>query len=118
MSTSEQYSDGTSSVESEHDYIEDYELEVEQFDVGSNSASNEASEQSSKDSTVAPAAVVLLYSDEPIADEELVEKYVREKESDKLHVEVLQQRLDDTVALNQWQVYFDTVIHISNILHF
>ena len=59
MSTSEQYSDGTSSsVESEHDYIEDYELEVEQFDVGSNLASNEASEQSSKDSTVAAAAVV------------------------------------------------------------
>ena len=77
MSTSEQYSDGTcSSVESEHDYKEDYELEVEQFDVGSNSASKEASEQSSKDSTFAAAAVVLPYSDEPIADEEWVEKYV------------------------------------------
>ena len=118
MSCSEQYSDGTSSsVDSKLDYTEDYELEVEQFDVGSNSASNDASEISSKDNTVAAAAAILPCSDEPIADKEWVEKYVREKKRDKLHVEALQQRLDDTVAVNQWQVCFDTVIviHISNI---
>ena len=106
MSTSEQHSDRTSSsVESELDYIEDYELEVEQFDVRSNSALNQASEQSSKDCTVAAAAVVLPYSNEPIADKEWVEKYVGEKESDKLYVAVLQLRLHATVVVNQWQVF-------------
>ena len=107
MSTSKLYSDGSSSsVESELDDIDDYELEVEQFDVGSTSVSNEASEKSSKDNTVAAAAAIFPYSDEPIADKEWVEEYVREKESEKLHVEVLPQRLDDTVAVSQWQVYF------------
>ena len=61
MSTSKLYSDeSSSSVESELDDIDDYELKVEQFDVGSISVSNEASEKSSKDS----------YSDEPIVDKE------------------------------------------------
>ena len=104
MSSTEVYSDGTSSsVESELDDIGEYELEVEEFRC--TSASNEASEKSSKDNAVAAAAAIYPYSDEPIADIEWVEEYLKEKESEKLHVEVLQQRLDDTVAASQWQVY-------------
>ncbi|CAB3995603.1 Hypothetical predicted protein [Paramuricea clavata] len=106
MSTSELYLDeSSSSVESECESrgdIDDYELEVEEFDVGSASASNEASGKSWEDNTVAAAAAVFPYSDEPIADIEWIEEYEREKESEKLHVEALKQRLDGTIAVSQW----------------
>jgi hypothetical protein len=72
MSNYELYSDeSSSSVEPERESrgdIDDYELEVEEFDVGSASASNEASGKSWEDNTVAAAAAVFPYSDEPIAD--------------------------------------------------
>ncbi|CAB4021612.1 Hypothetical predicted protein [Paramuricea clavata] len=106
MSTSELYLDeSSSSVESECESsgdIDDYELEVEEFDVGSASASNEASGKSWEDNTVAAATAVFPYSDEPIADIEWIEEYEREKESEKLHVEALKQRLDGTIAVSQW----------------
>ena len=61
MASSELYSDETcSSADSGHEYIDDYELEVEQFDVGSTSPSNEASEKAWEDNTVAAAAAFFL----------------------------------------------------------
>ena len=80
MSTSELYSDeSSSSVESERELrSDDYELEVEEFEVGSASASNEASGKSWEDNTVAAAAFP--YSDEPIADIEWIEEYERKGE--------------------------------------
>ncbi|CAB3993634.1 Hypothetical predicted protein [Paramuricea clavata] len=105
MSTSELYSDESSSVESEresHGDIDHYKLEVEEFDVGSASVSNEASGKSWEDNTVAAATAVFPYSDELIADIKWIEEYEREKESEKLHVEALKQRLDGTIAVSQW----------------
>ena len=105
MASSELYSDETcSSADSEREYIDDYKLEVEQFDVGSTSPSNEASGKAWKDNSVAAAAAFFPYSDEPIADTEWVERYETEKVKEKLHVEALQQRLDGRVAVSQWQV--------------
>jgi hypothetical protein len=82
MSTSELYSDeSSSSVESERESrsdIDDYELEVEEFEVDSASAPNEASGKSWEDNTVATAAFP--YSDEPIADIEWIEEYERKGE--------------------------------------
>ena len=89
MVSSELYSDETcSSAHSECEYIKDYELEVEQFDVGSTSPSNEASGKEWEDNTV--------------ADTEWVERYETERVKEKLHVEALQQRLDGRVAVSQW----------------
>jgi hypothetical protein len=51
---------------------------VEEFEVGSASASNEASGKSWEDNTVATAAFP--YSDEPIADIEWIEEYERKGE--------------------------------------
>ena len=67
MSSSEICSDKTfSSNESEPDYVDEYELEVEQFDVGSTSPSPEARGKVLEDS-VAAAASIFPYKCDPIA---------------------------------------------------
>ena len=66
---------------------------------GSTSPSHDARAEASKDS-VAAAASIFPYTDEPIPDPEWVQRY--EKEKEKLHAEALQQRLDSTVAASQW----------------
>ena len=100
IGSSEVYSDETfSSNESEPDYVDEYELEVEQFDVGA--TSHETRGKASEDS-VATVASIFPYTDEPISDPEWAEKYEKEKEKEKLHVEALQQRLDGAVATSEW----------------
>ena len=69
------------------------------FDVGA--TSHETTGKASEDSE-AMAAYIFPYKGEPIADSEWVEKYEKEKEKEKLHVEALQQQLDGTVATSEW----------------
>ena len=86
MSASESYSDdSSSSFESDLDVIEDYDLKVQEFDLPSeqDEAGPSTQAQSQNVGTVVP------YDWGPIADEEWVSRYGREREIERSHLDVL-----------------------------
>ncbi|CAB3999985.1 Hypothetical predicted protein [Paramuricea clavata] len=107
MSASESYSDDSStSCESDLDTSEEYELEVEEYDSPSEKEPQEESSTQAQfdcnNHQNSAGAVVVPYEEEPIADDDWVERYESEKETARIHFEELQQRLDGTIPTSQW----------------
>ena len=98
MSASEYYTDD-SSTSFEFDDVDDYELEVEEFDAeGDEGSSTKALPDREPDSNinVYNSAVPVSYDDEPLADEEWIRDYEEERETERNRVEALQKRLEGT----------------------
>ena len=109
MSASESYSDNSStSFDSDLDVIEDYELEVEEFDSPSEqdeapSTSQAADMAGNTGSSLNSAgAVAIRYEDEPIADDDWVERYKEEMETERNRFETLEKRLDGRILTSDW----------------
>ncbi|XP_028394543.1 uncharacterized protein LOC114518750 [Dendronephthya gigantea] len=110
MSASESYSDDNStSYDSDSDVVEDYELEVEEFDSPSEQdegLSTSPSTQGQADMPDNPinsvGAVAVAYENEPIADDDWVEKYEEERETDRIRFETLEERLNGTIPTSDW----------------
>ena len=106
MSASESYSDDSSiSYDSDLDTSEEYELEVEEYDSPSEKESQEeipTQAQADCNDQNSAGAVVVPYEEEPIADDDWVERYEAEKETARIHFEELQERLDGTIPTSQW----------------
>ncbi len=99
MSASESYSDdSSSSFESDLDVVEDYDLEVEEFD--SPSEQDEAGPSTEAQSENVGAVVP--YDGEPIADEEWVSRYKREREIERSRLDVFEERLNGSVPTSTW----------------
>ena len=100
MSASESYSDDCfSSAESDFNEVEEYEIEVEEFEL--QTEINDAEKSSSSEADVV-GTVVVPYDEEPIADEEWVENYEREKENQAKPYTELQERLDGQISTINW----------------
>lgn len=106
MSASESYSDDSStSFDSDLDVVEDYELEVEEFDSPSEQDEGPSTQRLADmpDNTInSVGAVAVPYEDEPIADDDWVEKYEEEREIERTRFETLQERLDGTIPTSDW----------------
>ena len=109
MSASESYSDNSSmSFDSDLDVIKDYELEVEEFDSPSEqdeapSTSQAADMPDNTGSSLNSAgAVAIPYKDEPIADDDWVERYEEEMEIERNRFETLEKRLDGRILNSDW----------------
>ncbi len=101
MSTSEIYDEESSSSTSEVEEISDYELEVEEFESLSDGTSHSHA-SSAGDKNVAGSSALAPYDDEPIADEEWVQNYIERKEKEKVHVNAMQERLDEKIPITDW----------------
>ena len=78
---SESYSDDSStSFDSDLDVAEDYELEVKEFDLPSEQDKGPSTTQD-EDTVNCAGAVAVPYEDEPIADDDWVEKNTKKKDS-------------------------------------
>ena len=79
MSASESYSDDSlTSFDSDLDVAEDYELEVKESDLPSEQDKGPSTTQD-EDTVNCAGAVAVPYEDEPIADDDWVEKIRRRK---------------------------------------
>ena len=100
MSTSESIIESFSSSDAselEASDISDYELELEEFEsLSDGGTQSKAGKLSSSFSMPAP------YDDEPIADEEWVNKYNEKKEKESTLVQTLQDRLDNQTSIEDW----------------
>ena len=109
MSASESYSDNSStSFDSDLDVIEDYELEVEEFvspseqdEAPSTSQAPDMPENTGSFLNSA-GAVAIPYEDEPIADDDWVERYEEEMEIGRNRFETLEKRLDGRILTSDW----------------
>ena len=102
MSASESYSDDSStSFDSDLDVVEDYELEVEEFDLPSEQYEGPSTTQD-EDTLNCAGGVAVPYEDEPIVDDDRVEKYEEERQREKIRFETLEKRLDGRISTSDW----------------
>lgn len=102
MSASESYSDdSTSSFESDFNEVDEYDVEVEEYESPTEASHDEKGFCAEAD----VGAGVVPYEEEPIADEEWVKEYETNKESEKKRFAELQERLDDQIPISNWYVF-------------
>jgi hypothetical protein len=83
----------------------EYKLEVEEYDSPSEKESQEeisTQAQAHCNDQNSAGAVVVPYQEEPIADDDWVERYEAEKETVRIHFEELQECLDGMIPTSQW----------------
>lgn len=104
MSASESYSDdSTSSFESDFNEVDEYDVEVEEYE-SAESPTEVSHDEKGFCAEADVGAGVVPYGEEPIADEEWVKKYETNKETEKKRSAELQERLDGQIPISNWYV--------------
>ena len=107
ISASQSYSDdSTSSFESDFNEVDEYDVEVEEYE-SAESPTEVSHDENVEKGFCAEADVgagVVPYGEEPIADEEWVKKYETNKETEKKRSAELQERLDGQIPISNWYV--------------
>ena len=76
--------------------ISDFQLEVEEFESLSERAG------SAHDDVVSGFSAAVPYQEEPILDEEWVERYRGKKENERFNLSALQERMSGKIAVTPW----------------
>lgn len=87
--------ESSSSHTSGIEQISDFELEVEEFESLSEGAG-------SVHDVVSGFSAAVPYQEEPIADEEWVERYREKKENERFNLSALQERTSGKIAVTSW----------------
>ena len=104
MSASELSADESSSSGSSEITISDFEIEVEQFETLSDGSRTSHDGQSSRveGRKASDLSLPSPYDDEPMADFEWIEKYRERKQNEAIQIKALQDRLEDSIPVNDW----------------